>query len=209
VKRELIQRNIHLLSQLLKNIIADRYKRMAKDEMLSRFISSRIDPVLLVDLSLQIERDSIELTEMSLLELVTPDRMAAEVKRSADRIQRVFAEIYGEEILENFLSEPLMDLRMQTIRSRIDFYNPFLTVEHEVESFFDLAAKAYVRAERFQKKMGNVVESDRQYNDELVRETNQLHRFMMRKQLDYEILKSEEIWLEFKTEAFKTPHALP
>lgn len=204
-----VERNIQILSHLLKKLIADRYKRMARDEVLSKFVSGGLDPVLLVDLNMQVERDSLQLTEMSLLELVTPDRMMAELKRSAKRIQSTYQEIYGEEFLENFFSEPLLDLRVKGMRARIDFYNPFLTVQQEVSNSLELAVLAFNRAERFQKKLSNVIEADRAFNDEFVRETSQINRFLMRKQMDYEVLKTEEIWLEFKTEAFKKPQALP
>lgn len=204
-----IERNAQVLIQLLKNVVADRYKRMAKEEVLSRFLSKNLDPVLLIDLHMRMEREAVQLTEMSLLELVNSERMNSELRKSSIRIQQAYQEIYGEELVPDFAAESLVDLRMRCFRSRLEFYNSFLTVNEAVATSLELAAKAFHRAERFQKKLSSVFDADRNYADELVRQTNSIHRFMMRKQLDYEILKSEEIWLEFKTEAFKEPQALP
>lgn len=204
-----VERNKHILAQLLKSVITERYKRMAKEEVLSRFLSKNLDPVLLIDLHLRMERDAIELAEMSLLELVTSDRINSELKRSALRIQQAYQEIYGEEVVPDFSGDSLVDLRMRCFRARLDMYNSFLTVTAPAKNSLELAALAFQRAERFQKKLSAVCEVDRFYGDELVRQTSSIHRFMMRKQLDYEILKSEEVWLEFKTEAFKEPQALP
>lgn len=204
-----LQKNMQILASLLKSVVAERYKRMAKKEVLSRFLSKNLDPVLLIDLHLRMERDAIDLTEMSLLELVNSDRMNAELKRSAHRIQLGYQEIYGEEIVPDFISESLIDLRVRCLRARIEFYNHYLVVSEEVSNSLELGARAFQKAERFQKKLSAVFEMDRAYADELVRQTNAIHRFMMRKQLDYEILKSEEIWLEYKVEVFKEPQALP
>lgn len=204
-----IQRNIELLIQLLKSNVAERYKRLAREEKLSRFVTDRVDPALLVDLHLQIERQSVELTEMSLLELVTTARMNAELDRSARRIQQSFQEVYGEDLVPNFLSDALVERRVDCLRARVEFYNPLLVVTQNCENSLQLASKAFARAERFQKKLELVSQKDRQYNDELVRETEATHRFLMRKQTDYEVLKSDELWLEFKSEAFKKPQALP
>lgn len=211
MKEAQLRSNISILQQVTKSIVADRFKRMAKDEVLSKFISSSVDPILLVDLALQIERESIQLTEISLLEVVTQERMEAEIRRTSKRIQEHYQQVYGEEnsVVRDFKAASLLNLRAGTLRSRVDFYNSFLTVESKVETPLELANQAFNRAERFQSKLERVFSSDRSYNDELVRQTEPMHRFLMRKQTDYEILKSEELWLEFKSESFKEPHALP
>lgn len=203
------QRNLHILGQLVKGIVSDRFKRMAKGEVLTRFSSVNIDPALLVDLAMQTEREALALTDMSLLDLVTPDRLASELRRSSLRIQNSYQEIYGESVVENFSSEPLVDLRLHSLRTRIDFYNPFLSIHSDVNDSLELAVMAFNRAERFQKSLSTVIESDRNYFDELIRQSNSMYRFMIRKQCDHELLKAEESWLEFKTEAFKKPQELP
>lgn len=209
MKSSRIERNAQILLQLLRALVTERYKRMAREEVLSRFMSGRLDPVLLIDLQMRAERDAVELTEVSLLELVTSDRMNAETKRSAIRIQQAYQEIYGEEIVPNFLSDHLVDLRIRSLRSRIDFYNSFLSVPDELSNSLELAAKGFEKAERFEKKLSAVLDADQRYAEELVRQTDSIHRFMMRKQLDHELAKAKASWEEFLREAFKKPQALP
>lgn len=206
-----LDQNLGLLRQILKILIADRYKQMARDEVLSRFIQKHVDPVLLVDASLHIEREALSLTEMSLLSLVTSSRMNAEVRRAAEKIQKSFQEIYGEEsdVVHEFCSPELLHLRTDCLRARVDFFNPFLTVTGVVNNVFDLALKAFNKVERFEKKLTPVLEADRRYGEELVRETEATHRFLMKKQMDYELEKAEELWTEFQGQAFRSPRALP
>lgn len=210
-RKDVLGRNLQLVNQLAKLVVADRFKRMARDEVLSRFIQSSVDPVLLVDLNLRVDRESIHLAEMSLLSLVTAERMSAEIKRTAVSIQRSYQEVYGEDskMVKDFASPELVHLRTDCLRARVEFYKCFLVVHDTVSTIFELAVKAFNKAERFQSKLEPVINADRRYNDELVRETETTQRFLMRKQTDYEILKAEELWLEFKTQSFKEPQALP
>jgi hypothetical protein len=209
VSSALIEAHAKMLLQLLKSVVTERYKRMAKEEVLSRFMAQNLDPVLLIDLHMRMERDAVQLTEVSLLELVSSDRMINELKKSSVRIQAAYQEIYGEDVVENFSHPHLIELRQRCFQKRIEFYNSFLTVNRSCANSLEMGAQAFNKAERFQKKLSNVFDVDRSYADELVRQTHTTYRFLMRRQTDYEILKSEEIWLEYKTEAFKEPQALP
>lgn len=206
---ELLKLHTQTLSRLLQSLVTDRYKRMAKDEVLSRFVSSTVDPVLLVDRNLQVEREAVQISEMSLLKLVSSEQMKKELQKLVSSIQRSFQEIYQEGVVEDFLASALFEARLKSLDARTSFYRYFLTVSERVQDPLKLAQKGFSRAEVFQKKLEPIFEADHHLHNEMVRQTQSMHRFLMRKQLDYELLKSKEVWLEFKTEAFKTPQALP
>jgi len=209
LKTELIQRNMRLLSQLLRGIVAERYKQLAREAKLSKVSNQTIDPVLFVDLNMQVEREAVQLTEVSLLELVTAERLRAEMRRSALRIQKSFQLIYGDEDMEVLSSESLVQARMRCLQARVQFYNSFLTVSEVVDSPTSLASRAFVNQERFTNKLSPVLDADRIYHEELVRTVPQLHRFLFRKQSDFEMQKQEALWKEFQGEAFRSPQALP
>jgi len=211
VTEAILKHNIQLLTQLTRFIVGECFKRMARDEMLSKFMSLQVDPALFVDLHLQVEREAIHLTEISLLELVTPDRLRGELRKSGKKLQDGFQLVYGEEnpVIKDFLNQNLIQFRELGLRARVEFYNPLLTVERKGENFLDLANLAYNRPDRFLKKIEGVLEADRRYNEELVRQTESLHRFLMKKQTEYELQKMDEIWKEFLEEAFRSPAALP
>lgn len=211
MNEDVVKHNIQVLGQLARWIVGERYKQMARDEVLSKFMSLQVDPILLVDMSLQLEREAIHLAEISLLALVTPDKMQIEARKSAKRIQDGYVQIYGEEnpVVRDFSSPSLLQLRQACIRARVDFYNPFLSIEHKGASPKDLAYHAYLKSDRFQKKVAGFLEADRRYGEELVRQTEQLHRFMMKKQVDVELSRAEALWSEFQLETFKEPQALP
>lgn len=211
MSEEILKHNLLVLNQLARALVGDRFKRMAKDEMLSRFMSLQVDPALFVDLHLQVEREAIHLAEISLLALVTPDRMAREYEKTARRIQEGFQLVYGEEnqIMKDFTQPLLISLRQSALRARVELFNPFLSVNVKGESPFHLAKSAFQNSEKLFKKLEGVLEADRRYNDELVKQTESLHRFLMKKQTDYELQKNREIWSEFMEGAFHVPAALP
>lgn len=203
-----IQKNAGLLAQLLKNLTAERFKSMAKEESLSRYLAAPVDPVLLMDLNLQVERDAIQLTEMSLLALVTSERMRAELKRTATRLQKSFQSIFGDESIVDFASDSLIEKRIQCLRTRVDFYNPFLSCSSEGSNIFDLARQAFLESERFETKLKRLLESDQDYLQTLVKETAELQRFLAKKQTDIEFQWIQKNWREFQHEAFKKPPEL-
>ena len=47
-----------IVLHLIKQLVTQRYKDMAKDKVLFKFISSRIEPALLVDSSRQAEKEA-------------------------------------------------------------------------------------------------------------------------------------------------------
>lgn len=204
-----VEANAKILLQLLKSVVTERYKQMAKEEVLSRFVTHNLDPVLLIDLNMRMEREAVELTEVSLLELVSSERMLNELQKSSARVQAAYQEIYGENVVGDFSDSNLIEARQRCFQKRIEFYNSFLTANQICSNPLELGAVAFNKAERFQKKLSSLLAVDRSYADELVRQTSATYRFLMRRQMDYEILKSEEIWLEYKKEAFKEPQALP
>jgi len=203
-----LQKNVGLLVRLLKTLVADRYKSMAKAENLSRYLSAGVDPVLIVDLNMQIERDAVQLTEMSLLELVTSDRMRAELMRTASRLQKSFQSVFGDESIVDFCSDSLIGKRIQCLRSRIDFYNPFLSCNSKASHIFELVRDAYQESHRFEAKLGKLLDADRDYLQSLVKETAELQRFLAKKQTDLEYQWLERCWKDFQAAAFKKPAQL-
>jgi hypothetical protein len=211
LKTNYLSRNIRLLQQLAKGLVSERFKQLAKESKLSRFSSRVVDPVLLVDLNLQVEREAIQLAEISLLELVTSERLKAELRRSAARIQKTFDIVYRDEEDPDanlFSAENLIQARMKCLHSRVQLYNSFLTVAEDVESPLELAERAFIKADRFAKKLEPILQADRAYYEELVRTAPQIHRFLIKKQSDSEIEKQEALWGEFQMEAFKSQQAL-
>ncbi|TVQ80719.1 MAG: hypothetical protein EA369_01835 [Bradymonadales bacterium] len=211
MKAEVLKRNIRLLSQLLRSIVGERFKQLAREEKLSKFSNQVIDPVLHLDLSLQMEREAIHLAEISLLELVTSERLSSELRRSALRVQEAHQSILAPDEDDEFLkSENLVRARMKALQCRVQFYKAFLTVEESsVNTPLTLALKAFISKERFSKKLDPVLSADRDYFEELARAAPQIQRFLVKKQADIETQKSENLWREFENEVFRQPQALP
>ncbi len=182
---------------------------MAKDEVLFKFITSKIDPALLVDHNLQAEREALDLAEMSLLTLVDSVRMNSELQKSSEKIQNWFQHIYKEDVSKEFNSPALVGVRIEWLRARIDFYRRWLSVMDAADSSLELAVKAFQNRDRFLTQVRNVLEADKNFATEVIRVTNSLHRFLMKKQMDYELEKSKELWDEFSREAFHKPAELP
>lgn len=122
-----VEANAKILLQLLKSVVTERYKQMAKEEVLSRFVTHNLDPVLLIDLNMRMEREAVELTEVSLLELVSSERMLNELQKSSARVQAAYQEIYGENVVGDFSDSNLIEARQRCFQKRIEFYNSFLT----------------------------------------------------------------------------------
>lgn len=198
-----------ILAGLVKQVITDRFKRLAKDEVLSKFAAAQIDPALLVDHAFQAEREALELAEMSLLELVTSDRLDRELNVSSRRIQDALSKIYPEEVGAKYPSDALIRSRTRWLRSRIDFYSRWLSVETDAETPLELAIETFRSLKNFNAKLEPVLEADRIYAEDMTKATAILFRLLMKKQLDHELETSEEIWREFAMEAFKPTKSLP
>jgi hypothetical protein len=195
-----------LLAHLLKSLVAERFKRMAKDEVLFKFLSNKVDPAILVDYHLQSEKEALDLAEMSLLELVDSERMNAELQKSAERIQMNFHNIFKTDGSENFKSPSLVDHRMHWLRGRIHFFRKWLSFSESSNSPLDLALRAFQNAKAFRSNLEVLQRTDLDCADETVKATTQLHRFLMKKHLDHELKNSHDLWLEFADQAFrKTP----
>lgn len=198
-----------LLAHLLKGFVAERFKRMARDEVLFKFLSSRIDPAVLVDHALQAEKEALDLTEMSLLQLVDSKRMEQELFRSGEKIQNAFQKIFGDDISKEFNSERMIEKRTQWLAVRVDFYRKWISLSDDADSPKDLAAKAFRQVKTFEASLAVLHAIDKEFAEELIKSTNALYRFLMRKQMEHETQRSIEVWEEFKKEAFHKPAALP
>lgn len=195
-----------LLAHLLKSIVSDRFKRMAKDEVLFKFLSNKVEPAVLVDYHLQSEKEALDLAEMSLLELVDSEKMTAELLKSAERIQSNFHSIFCTDQSENFKSATLIEQRMHWLRGRIHFYRKWLSFSNTANSPIDLALKAFQNAKSFRSNLEVLERTDKSCADEIIRATAPLHKFLMKKHLDHELKNSHELWSEFADEVFrKTP----
>lgn len=195
-----------LVAHLIKTLIADRFKRMAKDEVLFKFLTTRVDPAVLVDFHLQAERSALDLAEMSLLTLVDSEKMNSELRRSAEHIQNNFQNIFRTDASENFVAETLVDHRMHWLRGRIHFYRKWLSLTTTADSPTDLAFKSFRNSKAFVSNLDVLFRTDRACADETIRATSSIHRFLMKKHFDYELKSSQELWNEFSEAAFrKTP----
>ncbi len=198
-----IKKHYKLLSHLLRSLVAERFKRMAKDESLFKFISSRIEPAVLVDHELQSEKEALDLAEMSLLELVSAERLEAELFKSASKLQANFQKVFGPDVSKSFSSEGLIEKRMIWLGSRVGFYRSMLSISDSVDSPLELGARAFRNLKRFNEALSPILQSDRALADEVVQSTNSMFRFLMKKHFDYELENFETLWNEFKKEAFR------
>jgi hypothetical protein len=156
---------------------------MARDQTLFKFISSRVDPALLIDFHLQSEREALDLAEMSLLQLVDSQRLNDEIHRSAEKIQKAFQSILGEEVSDELASDKLIQCRSAWMKARVDFYRKWLSLSEETSSSLELAAKTFRSAKNFDKDLRLLLLTDKAYGDEVVRVTQSMFRFLMRKQV--------------------------
>lgn len=198
-----------ILARFIRDIIRDRFKRLAKDEMLSKFMTQEIDPALLVDHYLQAERECVDLAEIGLLELVDSEKLGSELSRAAKKIQENLQRVYGSRVAQNFLSEDLMETRIEWIRARMEFYAQWLSVDSDARNSFDLAKDAFKTSKNLARKLENVLRSDKLLGEGILKSTNSMFRLLMKKQLEHEAAQAKELWEEFIKEVFKEPLALP
>jgi hypothetical protein len=208
INQELVRSHYLILARLLKNLVSERFKQMARDEVLFKFVSSNIDPVLLVDLSLQAEREALDLADMSLLSLVDATRMEDELRRSSIRLQSRFQKIYGEEVADNYVSEKLLEVRIEWLRARVLFYRKWLSIADTASTALELGARAFSSSQSFESSLKVLEETQARWAEDIVKATKPLFRFLIKKQLDYESENASNLWQEFRSEAFKKPPQL-
>lgn len=206
---EHVRRHYKLLAHLLKNLTAERFKRMAKDEVLSKFISSRVDPALLIDHALHAEKEALDLAEMSLLKLVSPDHLRIEILKSAEKIQKSFEDVLSKDIAKDLSSAELLDTRAIWLATRVEFFRRWLSIDDAAETPLELGRRAFRSRKGFESSIGRMLEADKLLADGLVSATNPLHRFLMKKQMEHELKNSDELWEELKEEIFRTVRELP
>lgn len=203
---ESVKKNAAVLLSCLTQMVKHRFKTMAKEEVLSRFLGTSIDPAVLMDLQLQVERESVQLTELSLLELVTAGRLEAEILKASERIQSSYGAIFEQDAPVEFASKHLVHQRARCFRTRVDLFNPFLTNTKLVDDCYRLAQVAFVEQDRFIKKIKSVLDADRSYDEALIKEASSMHRFMLTKQTRYTQELAEQFWVDFGGRSFrKTP----
>lgn len=203
MEAEAVRHHYKILAHLIKHLVAERFKRMAKDESLFRFLSSQVEPALLVDYAQQTEKEALDLAEVGLLKLVNQDLMLAEIQKSARKIQQQLQSLFGDEFSKHFLDEDLIEKRALWLRARIDFYQRMLSLNEKVNDPLELGQRAFRNSKRFYAAFEKVLRSEQDLADEIVQATHSLHRFLMKKHLDHEFQNLENIWNEFGREAFK------
>jgi hypothetical protein len=203
MQKNILKHNYKMLAHLLKGLVAERFKRMAKDQVLFKFISRRLEPAVLIDLHLQTEREAMDLAEMSLLELVDSDRLAAELSKSAERIQKNFQRIFGTKEDSSYTAEALVEKRSRGLSSRVDLYRRILSLEEKVESPMDLARKSFRNPKKFEIYLTLISKAEHDFSEAILSHTAPLHRFLMKKHFDYELANFEKLWMEYVKEAFK------
>jgi hypothetical protein len=200
--RKAIKHNYRILAHLLKGLVSERFKRMAKDEVLFKFLSKRLEPAVLIDHYLQADREAMDLAEMSLLELVNSERLENELQKSAEKIQKNFQRMFGEQGAE-YVTKNLVEKRAEWLSTRVEFYRRMLSLSQECENPIQLGATAFRNQKRFADYLRPVSQSDREFAEAIVSHTEPLNRFLMKKHMDYELQNSENLWNEFADEIFK------
>jgi len=198
-----------ILLRLIREIITDRFKSLARDELLSKFIAGHTDPALLVDHALQAERESLDLAEMSLFTLITSDLLDMELRKSAVKIQESLKRVYVEDVSKSYLTEGVQAARVGWIRARVDFYARWLSTQSSALTATELVRDVFRRQGGFDERLTKLFESEKILNDEIVRATPPIFRLLMTKQLGLDLERSKEIWAEFAGDAFKETKALP
>lgn len=177
--------------------------------MLSKFIAGHAEPALLVDHALQAEREALDLAEMSLLELVTSDRLESEFQKSSRKIQENLQRVYHEDVSQSYLMDEIADARSGWLRSRVDFYGRWLSTQSDAQSPKDLAKDVFRTMKGFQSKLDAIFESEKLLNAEIAKATPPMFRLLMTKQLNLDLEGAREVWREFGEEVFKETKALP
>lgn len=197
------------LSLLIRELITDRFKKLARDESLSRFISGQIDPALLIDVSVQMEREALELTEKNLQQLLSSTTLQEEVEKTSRKIQSHLREVYGEEMGSEFESESLLKARQTWLRDRVEFYSVWLSAQAQSSSLPLLAYEVFKTEKNFKQKVGKILSSDANLRKEIIRCTPSTFRLLMKKQFDLEQKCDEALWKDFSAEVFRETKAFP
>lgn len=192
-----------LLTHFVRNLVTDRYKNLAKDEKLFRFLSDQVEPALLIDHSITAEREGMDLAEMSLLKLVDTTRMSEEVARTAERVQRSLSTLLGFQIGAEYMNAAALNAREKWLLERVVFYRRFLSLKKDVSSPLELAQLSFRSRELFESALEPLIRSEEELYEELLRHTPALHRFLMKKHWDLQLEVIRHTWEEFSEEAFK------
>jgi hypothetical protein len=198
-----------LLALLLKQLVTERYKQFARDEVLSRFVSMGVEPVHLVDLALTSERAAIELAAKSLAGPITGGRLDHEISELALKLQQEVAKTYPDSVLDGFASDALLSVRRRWLRARIDFYSRWLSVDSSAKEIQDLARDVFHSAKKFNDKIEPLFRADSDLWDEMIRSTKPMYKLLMKRQSALEIEQSQRLWREFSALAFKQAKSLP
>jgi len=187
-------RSAKLLSSLLKKIITDRFKQMARDEKLTRFLASKTDPAQLVELHVSAEREALQMALLRVDKGLAGGELDRSLQEIALQIQIRFQKIYGSDVLPINQASQLLDARTQWLRTRVDFYTRWLGVRVEADSAEDLARAAFRSQKAFQKYLRQISLADEALSKEILKSTNPTFRLMMKHQMELEDEQARSIW---------------
>jgi hypothetical protein len=183
-----------LLSVLIKEIITDRFKKMARDENLTKFLSSKIEPAKLVDFHVSAEREALQLSVDRVESALAGSDLDRALKEVALRIQSNFQAIYGSDVLPINQAPELLLARSLWLRSRVDFYTRWINVKASEGSAKDLALAAFRSEKAFRKFLDQIFAADENLCKEVVRSTNPTFRLLMKKQFELETQQARLLW---------------
>ncbi len=198
-----------IVAHLLKSLVADKFKRMARDEVLSKFLSNNIDPALLVDLHMRAEVEALDLAEVGLLKLIDTAELTRQLEKSALKIQEHFQFVYGEKGGRVYLSEDLLLWRVEWLRRRVLFFQKWLSLVEICETPADLGFKTFRTRKSLDDSLKHLFEIDAKLAEATVQATPAFFRFLMLKQLQCEADHLQSVWKEFRDEVFKKIQELP
>lgn len=183
-----------LLSVLIKEIITDRFKKMARDEKLTKFLASKIEPAKLVDFHVSAEREALQLSVERVEESLAGGELDRAIQEAALRVQTNFQQIYGSDVLPINQAPELLVARSQWLRSRVDFYTRWINVKASEGSAKDLALAAFRSEKAFRKYLEQIFSADETLCQEVVRSTNPTFRLLMKKQFELESEQARLLW---------------
>ena len=183
-----------LLSNLIKEIITDRFKQMARDEKLTKFISTKIEPAQLVEFHVRAEREALQISVQRVESSLAGSTLERALQDSAVRIQSDFQKAYGSDVLPVNQSTDLVVTRVQWLRTRVDFYTRWLGVHSSQSSAEDLARAAFRSEKAFRKYLGQISRADEELSKEVLRSINPTFRLLMKRQFELEAEQARSLW---------------
>ncbi len=198
-----------ILIYLIREMITDRFKRLARDEALSKFIFNEIDPAALIDVYLQAEKEALQLSQKTLGELHSSTTLQKSLLESSARIHERLGAVYGSDFESGISSSAALESRARWLKSRMEFYSQWMSVESSSHTPETLARDAFKTAKNFKSKVALVLDSEKDLHESLLKTVPTTYRLLFKKQCEHELERARDLWEEFAGEVFKEVKQFP